>query len=172
MRLDFSDREAAGIKADDFVVEPVQPGHTFGHQNRIERAGPVARDRKLDLAVTRQNFLRGMAVAAVASGTARRRRTPLIAEMVCQLRAKGAFHQRFLQLAENPALTQQVLRAAHPGQQLIQNFALDRRHRGSHPSPHFPPAIAGMNTPAFDTAWANVSISGSRRCSGMLGMSS
>ena len=41
-----------------------------------------------------------------------------------------------------------------------------------HPSPHFPPAIAGMNTPAFDTAWANVSISGSRRCSGMLGMSS
>ena len=42
----------------------------------------------------------------------------------------------------------------------------------SHPSPHFPAAIAGMNTPAFDTAWANFSISGSRRCSGMLGMSS
>ena len=41
-----------------------------------------------------------------------------------------------------------------------------------HPSPHFVAATAGTNAPAFDTASANFSISGRRRCSGMLGMSS
>jgi len=40
----------------------------------------------------------------------------LIAEVARQFRAQSTFHQRFLQLAENPASTQQVLGTAHPGQ--------------------------------------------------------
>ena len=43
---------------------------------------------------------------------------------------------------------------------------------GSHPSPHFEAGIAGVNAPTLDTASANFSISGTKRCSGMLGMSS
>ena len=41
-----------------------------------------------------------------------------------------------------------------------------------HSSPHFAPAIFGMNTPAFDTASAKFCISGTSLCSGMLGMRS
>ena len=41
-----------------------------------------------------------------------------------------------------------------------------------HSSPHFATAMAGVNTPAFDTAAANSCINGRRRCLGMLGMSS
>src|SRR4030095_721422 len=44
--------------------------------------------------------------------------------------------------------------------------------RDSHPSPHFATLIAGVNGPAFGRAAAKASISGSRRCSGMWGMSS
>ena len=42
----------------------------------------------------------------------------------------------------------------------------------THSSPHFATAMAGVNTPAFDTAAANSCINGRRRCLGMLGMSS
>ena len=45
-------------------------------------------------------------------------------------------------------------------------------HLVAHPSPHSVIAMAGMNTPALATASANFSISGMRRCSGMLGMRS
>jgi ABC-type sugar transport system ATPase subunit len=40
------------------------------------------------------------------------------------------------------------------------------------PSPHFDTAIAGRKAPAPDTASANFSINGKRRCSGMFGISS
>ena len=43
---------------------------------------------------------------------------------------------------------------------------------GPQPSPHSASASLGVNTPAFDTAWANFSISGASLCSGMFGMRS
>jgi hypothetical protein len=42
----------------------------------------------------------------------------------------------------------------------------------AHSSPHFAPAVFGMNTPAFDTASAKFCSSGTSLCSGMLGMRS
>ena len=75
-----------------------------------------------------QNGFGRMTVAAVASGTAARRGAFLIAMMVRQLRAQGAFHQHFLQLAEYAAIARH---AGHAGQQFVQKLGLDRRHCGS-----------------------------------------
>jgi hypothetical protein len=55
--LDLADRHAAGIQAQDLVVEAVEPGLALGDELRFETAGAVARHRNLDLAVLGQDRL-------------------------------------------------------------------------------------------------------------------
>ena len=43
VRLDVADAHAAGVEAEDLVVQPGQPGLALGHQLRLEAAGAVAR---------------------------------------------------------------------------------------------------------------------------------
>ena len=70
--LDLAHRHAARVKAQDLVVEAVEPGLALADQLRLEAAGPVARDRNLDLPVLGQYRLRTRAVAAVAAAAAGR----------------------------------------------------------------------------------------------------
>src|SRR5215469_16910475 len=113
MSLDLAHRQAARVKADDLVVETVQTRHALRHQDGFERAGPIARNGKRDRAVLGQHGFGGMTVPAVASGPHRRRRTLLIAKMVCQF------------------VAQQVLRGRYLGEQLVQQLGLYCRHLSS-----------------------------------------
>jgi hypothetical protein len=44
--LDLAHRHAARVEAQDFLIEPIEAGLTFGDQLRLEAAGPVSRHRK------------------------------------------------------------------------------------------------------------------------------
>jgi hypothetical protein len=55
--LDLPHRHAAGVKAQDLLIEAVEPRLTLGNQLRLEAAGPIARDRNLDLTVLSQDGL-------------------------------------------------------------------------------------------------------------------
>jgi hypothetical protein len=68
--LDFAHRHAAGIQAQNLVIETIKVGLALGDQLQLEAAGPVARDRNLDLAALGQDRLRARRVAAVASAAA------------------------------------------------------------------------------------------------------
>ena len=81
MPLDLANRHAAGIQAQDLVVEAVEPGLALGDELRLEAADAVARHRNLDLAVLGQDRLAAEAVAAVAAAAARR-----VALLVAQMR--------------------------------------------------------------------------------------
>jgi len=56
--LDLPHRHAAGVEAQNLVVETVEVRLALGDQLRLEAAGPVARDRNLDLAILGQDRLR------------------------------------------------------------------------------------------------------------------
>jgi hypothetical protein len=49
--LDLPHRHATGVKAQDLVIEAIEPRLTLGNQLRLEAARSIARDRNLDLAV-------------------------------------------------------------------------------------------------------------------------
>ena len=117
--LDLAHRHAARVEAQDLVVEAVEPGLALGDQLRLEAAGPVARDRDLDLAVLGQDRLRARPVAAVAAAAAGRVAL-LVAKMLGQLRTKRALDQRLLQLLEKPVLAGQVFGLLIVSKQLIQ----------------------------------------------------
>jgi hypothetical protein len=97
--LDLTHRHAAGIKAQDLIVKPVEPGLAFGDKLRLEGAGPVAGNENLNFPIFGQKCLRTGAVAAVAAAPAGRV-TLLVAQMICQLRAKRPLDQRLLELFE------------------------------------------------------------------------
>ena len=59
-------RHAAGIQAQDLVVEAVEPRLALGDELRLETAGTVTRNRNLDLAVLRQDRLAAAPVTAIA----------------------------------------------------------------------------------------------------------
>src|SRR6202040_741347 len=109
MALDLAHRHAAGIEAENLLVKAVKPGLALGDQQRLEAAGPVARDPDVDLAIIGQDGLRAAAVAAVAAAAAGRIAL-LVAEMLAQLRSQRPFDQRLLQLFEKPVRARQVLR--------------------------------------------------------------
>ena len=56
--LDLADRHAAGVEADNLVVETVEVRLPLGDQLRLEAAATIARHRNFDLAVPSQNGLR------------------------------------------------------------------------------------------------------------------
>jgi hypothetical protein len=100
MALDLTHRHAAGIEAENLLVKAVEPGLALGDQQRLEAAGPIARDRDVDLAIIGQDSLRAGAVAAVAAATAGR--VPLlVAKVLAQLRPKRSLDERLLQLLES-----------------------------------------------------------------------
>jgi hypothetical protein len=49
MPLDLAHRHAARVKAQNFVVEAVEPRLALGDQQWLEAAGPVARHGDVDL---------------------------------------------------------------------------------------------------------------------------
>jgi hypothetical protein len=63
--LDLAHRHAAGVQAENLVVETVEARLPLGDELRLEAAGPVARHRNLDLAILGQDRLRARPVAAV-----------------------------------------------------------------------------------------------------------
>ena len=116
--LDLAHRHAAGVEAQNLVVETGEVRLAFGDQLRLEGAGPIARHRNLDLAILGQERLRACPVAAVAFA-ASCRIALLIAEMLGQLRSQRSLDQRLLQLLEQPVLSGQVLRLLIASKQLI-----------------------------------------------------
>ena len=107
MALDLAHRHAAGIEAQNLVVEAVEPGLALGDQLRLEAAGPVTRHRNVDRAVLGQDRLRARPVAAVPAATARGIAF-LIAQMLAQLGPKRTLDQRLLELLEQPVLTRHI----------------------------------------------------------------
>ncbi len=81
MAADLAHAHAARIHGDDLVVELGEAALVFGDQLRIERAGPVARDRKLHLRRPGQHRLLRMPVAPVARPV----RLTLIVEVLVKL---------------------------------------------------------------------------------------
>lgn len=66
MALDLPNRHAAGLEAQNLVVEAGKMRLPFGDQLRLEAAGALARHRDLDLAIIGGDRLRAHPVAAVA----------------------------------------------------------------------------------------------------------
>src|SRR5580704_5431617 len=85
---DLSHRHAAGIEAQNLVVETGEMRLAFGDQLRLEAADTIARHRNFDLAILGQERLRARPVAAVAFA-ASCRIALLIAEVLGQLRSHG-----------------------------------------------------------------------------------
>ena len=126
MALDLAHRHAAGVEAQNLVVEAVKMRLALGDQLRLEAAGAVARDRDLDLAVIGQDRLAARAVAAVAAAAAGRIAL-LVAQVLGQLRPKRPLDQRLLQLFEKPVFASQVLWLLIVGKQLIKQLRGNRR---------------------------------------------
>jgi hypothetical protein len=112
-------RPSAGVEAQNLVVEAIEPPLALADQLWLEAAGPVARDRDLNLSVLGQERLRAAAVAAVAAAAAGRIAL-LIPQVLGQLGAERAFDQRLLQPLEKPALAGQVFRLLIVSKKLIQ----------------------------------------------------
>ena len=72
MALDLAHRHAAGVEAQNLVVEAIEPGLALGDQLRLEAAGPVAGHGYVDLAVLGQDRLRAGPVTAIAAAAAGR----------------------------------------------------------------------------------------------------
>ena len=109
MALNFANCHAAGVEAQNLVVETGEVRLAFGDQLRLEAARPIARHRNLDFAILGQHRLRAHPVAAVALA-ASCRIALLIAEMLGQLRSKRSLDQRLLELLEKPIFPSQILR--------------------------------------------------------------
>jgi hypothetical protein len=100
--LDLAHRHAARVEAQNLVIEAIEPRLALGDQLRLEAAGPVPRDRNVDLAIIGQDGLRARAVTAVAASP------PgwialLVAQMIGQLGPERTFDQGTLQLFEKPS---------------------------------------------------------------------
>ena len=132
--LDLAHRHAAGVQAQDLVVEPVEPGLAFGDKLRLEGSRPVARDRNLNFSILGQKRLRARPVAAVAAsppgGIAL-----LVAQMLAQLGAKRPLDQSLLQLFEKPIFARQILGLPVVRKELIEKLQRYRRLRRHVSSP-------------------------------------
>ena len=129
MALDLANRHAAGVEAQNLIVEPVEPGLAFRDQLRLKAPRPVARNRNSNLALLRQKRLRTCPIAAVAASPAGRVAL-LVAQMLRQLGAECPLDQRFLQLLEKPVFAGQILRLGIVGKKLIEQLCRYRRPCG------------------------------------------
>jgi hypothetical protein len=121
MSLDLAHRHAARVEPQNLIVEAVETGLSFGDQQWLEAAGPIAWHGYVDLALFGQDRLRAGAVAAIAAAAAAAGRvTLLVAKMIAQLRTKRSLNQRLLQLLEKPVRTCEVFRLLIVSKQLIQ----------------------------------------------------
>ena len=119
MAPDLAHRQAAGIQRQHPRIEALEVPGALRHDRRLERAVTIPRRRDRHLALVRQHRLVRVPVAAVAAAAARRV-SLLVTQMVGQRRRQRPLQQRLLQLAEQPVITQQILRPLVVGQKLIQ----------------------------------------------------
>ena len=119
MTADLANAHAARIHGDDLLIEVRETALIFGDQLRVERAGPVARDRQRHLRRSRQNGLLRIAVATVgvAAGV-------FVAEMLIECGLQNPLRKRLLQIVEQPTLGKHLVRIA-TAKQLVQKFLLD-----------------------------------------------
>jgi hypothetical protein len=99
---DVAHRHAAGVQAEDAVVQAGQPRLALLDQRRRKRAPTVARRAHLDRSQLSLQRLRRRAVAVVA-GAARRRLPRRIAQMLGQIGAQRRFDHPARQLREQHA---------------------------------------------------------------------
>ena len=100
--LDIAHAHAAGVEAEDLVVEPGQAGLALGHQLWLEAALAIARRLDRDAPELGAHGLLGRAVAMV--GRAARRRLPgLVAKVLGQLGAQRGLDHPARQLREQAA---------------------------------------------------------------------
>jgi hypothetical protein len=86
--LNLAHRHAAGVQAQNLVIEAVEMRLPLGDQLWLEAADPVARDRYLDLAILGQDRLRARAVAVIAAAAAGRVAL-LVAEVLGEFPARS-----------------------------------------------------------------------------------
>jgi hypothetical protein len=123
--LDVPDRQSGRVEADDLVIHAVDPGLALLHQFRLEAAGAVAGDRHRQFPILPLENRGRSAVAAI--GLAGRCAFALfIAKMRGQLGTQHPFHELDLQLFHQPGIAEQIFRALHALQRLIQQFLGDR----------------------------------------------
>jgi hypothetical protein len=96
------DRHAAGVEAEDPLVEAGQPGLALGDQLRLERALAVARSPDVDRPELGLHRLRRRAVADVA-GAAGRRLPGRVAQVLAQLGAERRLDHTPGELRHKPA---------------------------------------------------------------------
>src|SRR5690349_10933228 len=99
------------MKADDSIIETIEPRLPLGDNLRLKAAVAVARNRDLDRPILTHHGLARIAVAAVAAA-APVRGAFLVSQMIAQLGAECAFQKPLLQLLEQSFLAEQVLRRA------------------------------------------------------------
>ena len=121
MALDLAHRHAAGIEAQNLIVEPVKAGLALSDKFRFERTAPVAGDRDLHFPVLSQKRFRTRTIAAIAAASAGRIAL-LIAQMLRELRAKRPLDQCLLELLEEPIFARQILGPGIIRQKLVQQF--------------------------------------------------
>jgi hypothetical protein len=97
--LNLTHRHAAGVHAQNLVIEAIEPRLAFGDQLRLKAARAVARDRDIDFAIFGQDRFRTRSVAAVAAA-APGRVALRVAEMLGQLSTESTLDQGLLQLFE------------------------------------------------------------------------
>jgi len=127
MGLNVAHRQTGGIKADDLVIDAVDPGLAFLHQLRLEAALPVARHGQRHLAVRSLHPLRRNSVPAVGL-FAWRFCASFIAQMRGQFGPEHPLHQPDLQFLHQPGLAEQIVRPLAALQQFVQQFVRNR-HR-------------------------------------------
>ena len=88
MALDFAHRHAAGIQAQDIVVEAIEPRLSLGDELRLKTAGAVSGDGNLDRAFLGQDPV----AASTVAGPATCRIALLVAEVLAQFGAERSLN--------------------------------------------------------------------------------
>jgi hypothetical protein len=140
--LDLAHAQAAGVVADDGLVEAVEMALVLGDEGGFEAARTVAGYADGQLAVPGAEGLVAVAVARVGLPFGRLA-VLLVAEMGGHLAFKDAVDEALLQLGEEPVGAEQIARPAVVLQQLVEQLVFDVRFHGwslveseAHPSNH------------------------------------
>jgi hypothetical protein len=104
--LDVADRHAAGIQADDHLIQAAEPARPLGYQLRGEAAVAVPRDRQLHLTDLAGDGLRAGAVTRVRKQR-RLRIAALITDMISQLGFQATLQRRFQHAAQQAVIAAQ-----------------------------------------------------------------
>src|SRR5712691_790933 len=134
MPLDLPGRHPARVQREDLLVEAVERAGVLGHDPRLERGVPVARQLDRDRPVDRPQRLRRRPVSPVRLRLRRLGARP-VAEMLLQLGAGRPLDQTTPQLVDQPIRAGQLLRPLVLPEQLI-----DQLVRDLHVAHHGPPS--------------------------------